>query len=268
MEGRYGWTTSFCELLYHRGSQHTEPETCPQAGIFSAIVTAFIIEGYKSLKPDFEEVAAALLIQISQQLPVMPNSTVTSGDAPPSALELDPFRRTSSALRVSVLWFLSVVLSLYSALAATLVKQWARNLQRQVGKGTLEAGARPYSRFYRAPLEIHRLSALVHTVQNLLHISVFLFLGGLFDFLLQIYAFAGYVILGVLSLGAGLYLTATIVGTLSCRSPYQTPLSAFFRCTLQILGLQQSQRSLNKRALRWLVDNSIDPAAGPAAVGD
>jgi len=37
-----------------------------QAGLFSATVTAFIIESYKNLKPDPGEMAVAILLHISR----------------------------------------------------------------------------------------------------------------------------------------------------------------------------------------------------------
>lgn len=88
-----------------------------QAGLFSASVTAFIIESYAGLSPDPSQQTIALLQQISQQL---------NGSPPQSqASTSDSFSPTSSTLRVNALWFLSLCLALTCALAAILVQQWS-----------------------------------------------------------------------------------------------------------------------------------------------
>jgi hypothetical protein len=88
-------------------------------------VTAFIIEGYKSLQPAPGDTTNALLTQISKQLSTIaqgsPASNVTS-----LAANQPPFHPTDSALRFNAFWFLSLAFSLSCALLATLVQQWSR----------------------------------------------------------------------------------------------------------------------------------------------
>lgn len=87
-----------------------------QAGLFSAIVTAMIVESYTNLMPDPNDRTVALLLQISMQL-----GGNTSAIAAPI---IGAFHPTPSALRVNMFWFLSLCLGLTCALAATLVQQW------------------------------------------------------------------------------------------------------------------------------------------------
>ncbi|KAJ7626876.1 hypothetical protein FB45DRAFT_835189 [Roridomyces roridus] len=54
------------------------------AGLFSAILTAFIIEGYKTLSPDTGDDTVALLTQISAQIAGIANSTQLSIPVPPA----------------------------------------------------------------------------------------------------------------------------------------------------------------------------------------
>jgi hypothetical protein len=98
-----------------------------QSGLFSASVTAFIIESYKNLKPDSGEATVALLAHISQQLAAASNGSHIN--AFPSH---NSFQPTSSTLRVNTFWFLSLTFSLTCALAATLVEQWARHYLREI----------------------------------------------------------------------------------------------------------------------------------------
>ncbi|KAH8982724.1 hypothetical protein EDB86DRAFT_2812012 [Lactarius hatsudake] len=87
------------------------------AGLFSATVAAFLIESYKKLSPDSGDTTNALLIHLSQQLVNISNGTpLTSVVAQGS----QPFKPTASAVRVNMMWFLSLVLSLTSGLSASI----------------------------------------------------------------------------------------------------------------------------------------------------
>jgi hypothetical protein len=80
-----------------------------KTGLFSATVAAFIIESYQNLSPDSSDTTNALLTQISQQLVNISNGTPLTSVAAQSS---QPFKPTASAVRVNVLWFLSLILSL------------------------------------------------------------------------------------------------------------------------------------------------------------
>ena len=93
--------------------------TGSKTGLFSAIVGAFIIEFYKKLSSDPGDQTAALLQQISLQLPNSPNSTNLNTANRPSS-------PGTTMVWVNTLWLISLVLSLTCALIATLLQQWAR----------------------------------------------------------------------------------------------------------------------------------------------
>jgi len=90
-------------------------------GLFAATVAAFIIDGYKYLIRNSSDTTNQLLAQISQQL-----SATATGSAPPPSFSLPTFHVPAPMLRVNILWFLSLFLSVTCALGATLVQQWAR----------------------------------------------------------------------------------------------------------------------------------------------
>ncbi|KAJ7829458.1 hypothetical protein B0H13DRAFT_1655736, partial [Mycena leptocephala] len=93
------------------------------AGLFSASLTAFIIESYKTLIPDSGDSTMRLLAQISQQLAAAANGTTFQGPLPPHT----HFSPPTSSLVCNALWFISLGLSLTCALIATLLEQWARD---------------------------------------------------------------------------------------------------------------------------------------------
>ncbi|KAJ7192358.1 hypothetical protein GGX14DRAFT_480223 [Mycena pura] len=87
------------------------------SGLFSASLTAFLIESYKKLVPDAGDMTVILLSQISQQLSASPQLPDASAA---------PFTVLTSSLVCNAFWFVSLGLSLTCALLATLVEQWAR----------------------------------------------------------------------------------------------------------------------------------------------
>lgn len=118
-----------------------------QSGLFSASVTAFIIESYKQLSVDSGDTTVALLVQISQQLAAASNGTYAIAASPPKS-----FQPSLSTLRVNAFLFLSLFFGLACALAATLVQQWARNYLQAIDrrtaphrKGTTNSACKYYS---------------------------------------------------------------------------------------------------------------------------
>ncbi|KAJ6551290.1 hypothetical protein B0H19DRAFT_1263959 [Mycena capillaripes] len=98
------------------------------AGLFSATVTGFLIESYKSLNADPGDAVVRLLTQISRQLDAMNNGT---GGSVTSRLPAS-FAPSASSLICNTLWFISLGLSLSCALIAILLGQWARDFVHKV----------------------------------------------------------------------------------------------------------------------------------------
>ncbi|TDL16748.1 hypothetical protein BD410DRAFT_683947, partial [Rickenella mellea] len=91
------------------------------AALFSASVTAFVIESYKTLVQDSGDVTVDVLLQISRQL-----ANVTE-----EPIRMRPsFQPDSTDIAINIFWFLSLAFSLACALAAVLVRQWARQYLR------------------------------------------------------------------------------------------------------------------------------------------
>lgn len=94
------------------------------AGLFSAVLTAFIIESYKTLQVDPADATVQLLQQISMQL----NSFAVNGNYINATIPLpstsEPFTPAPSAVRINGFWFASLILSLIAASFSMLVKGW------------------------------------------------------------------------------------------------------------------------------------------------
>ncbi|KAJ7600227.1 hypothetical protein C8J56DRAFT_999642 [Mycena floridula] len=90
------------------------------AGLFSAVVTAFVIESYQWLSEDPSEKTVRLLSQLAEHL----GTTNISQD------DQIPFTVDARSIRINSFWFLSLLLALSAASAGILAKQWLREYRR------------------------------------------------------------------------------------------------------------------------------------------
>ncbi|KAI0062720.1 hypothetical protein BV25DRAFT_1779396, partial [Artomyces pyxidatus] len=194
-------------------------------GLFGAIVAAFIIKSYKQLQPDTGGTRVALVVQISQQIAADPDETQVPQ---PISLNSTSFRPSSSALRVNILWFLSLALSLSCALSATLMQQWARryisNTQDSQRAGAPQRQGLIHAHLFIG-LQTFRFNEAVEAFPTLLHASVVLSFVGLLDFLFSIDTAVAYVLLAFVIMCAVIYLGLTLLPLAWPNSPYPTPLS-------------------------------------------
>ncbi|KAH9169500.1 hypothetical protein EDB89DRAFT_1804312, partial [Lactarius sanguifluus] len=196
-------------------------------GLFSATVAAFIIEGYKNLSPDSSNTTNALLTQISGQLANISTGTPLTSVTGQS-LGSHPFNPTASAIRVNVLWFLSLVLSLNCALSATLMQQWARRYQELTQRrNAVHRRGRMQAYISDGMSRFKILAQAVVPISTLLHISVFLFFAGLVEFLFPIYTTVAYTTLVCIGMSAFPYAILTILPSVYFNCPYGTPMSGF-----------------------------------------
>jgi len=193
--------------------------TNSKTAIFSATVSAFIIESYKKLSPDSGDQTVFLLGQISQQLSGLANGTTVQPQLYPSSSP------STSIICVNGLWLLSLVLSTTSALFATMTQQWARRyLQLPQIAGVPSKRARVRSYLFLGTLQ-YAMYRAVETAPTLLHLSVFLFNIGLVIFFSTIYRTMAIILFVSVALFGVAYFTVTILPCLDRICPYCTPMS-------------------------------------------
>ncbi|KAI0716819.1 hypothetical protein C8Q76DRAFT_673163, partial [Earliella scabrosa] len=150
------------------------------AGLFSAVLTAFIIESYPLLQAAPSDTTLAVLRQISAQLnsfsidPPFANSTRT---AQPLINDQSTFDPPLSAVWLNSLWFASLVFSLASASVALIVKQWLRHATLGLSGTSREVARR--RQYHLSGLLKWHVGTIVATLPILLQIALFLFLIGL-----------------------------------------------------------------------------------------
>ncbi|KAH9030764.1 hypothetical protein EDB85DRAFT_1402900 [Lactarius pseudohatsudake] len=189
-------------------------------GLFAAALATFVIDSYKSLLPDTGSNTVAILTQISQQLS---NGSQTSAQAyvAPSS----PFKPSTSAVWVNALWFLSLVISLFCALLATLQQHWARRYLRLTQPQCAVHKRARLRSFFAEGVERFHLAFAVEAIPALLHISVFLFLTGLVISLFTIHHTIAYIILAATVTGGIVYTMITVMPVFCHNSPYHSPFS-------------------------------------------
>ncbi|KAJ7644704.1 hypothetical protein FB45DRAFT_298924, partial [Roridomyces roridus] len=193
------------------------------AGLFSASLTAFIIESYPTLVPDSGDATVLLLAQISQQLAAAANGSTAQLPAP-----LPPFSPPTTSLVCNTFWFISLGFSLSCALIATLVEQWARDfLHKADMRSAPGVRARIFSFLYYG-LKEFSMHKVVDVIPLLLHASLFLFFAGLVAFLIPINIPMAAVAACMLACITVVYSTLTILPLHYLDCPYRTPLSEAF----------------------------------------
>lgn len=156
------------------------PHILRQAGLFSAVLTAFNVQSYQLLQPQPTDPTLAVLERISAQLTSFSVNPSFLNSTQPALSEDEvnpPFRAPASAVWINTLWFSSLVCSLASASIALMVKQWLHELSVGVS-GTSRESAR--IRQYRVnSLRRWRVGGIVIVIPILLQIALVLFLTGL-----------------------------------------------------------------------------------------
>ncbi|KAI3614343.1 hypothetical protein WG66_000277 [Moniliophthora roreri] len=175
------------------------------AGLFSAVVTAFVIESYQWLSEDPTDTTVAILVQISMQLN-------TSQSIIPERVQFEP---DASSIRINCFWFLSLVFSLTSALFGLLCKQWLREHQRDPLTRT-PAQALALRQLRRDSLERWGVSSFLSALPILLEVALLLFFVGVLDLLWNRQSRIPFAICSVaVILSAGSYLVTAFLPTLA-----------------------------------------------------
>ena len=168
------------------------------------------------LTPDPVYRTNVLLAHISHQLA---NASI------PAIHASDPYVPTGAAIRVNVTWFLSLVLSIASAINATLFQQWSRRYL-ELTRHRVAPHKRARTRAYMFNgIASFKMSRAVKAMPIFLHSSIFLFFVGLIDFLFLNNNTVAIYILVFVSVFSSAYTALTLLPNLYLNCPYSTPVS-------------------------------------------
>ncbi|KAJ7839830.1 hypothetical protein B0H14DRAFT_3869615 [Mycena olivaceomarginata] len=225
------------------------------AGLFSASLTAFLIESYKTLSVDSEDLTVQLLTQISGQLAASANGTAFR--APP----FTSFTPATTSLLCNALWFLSLGFSLTCALIATLVQQWAREfLHKAEMRSAPLVRARVFSYLYYG-LKRFQMYSVVEIIPLLLHASLLLFFGGLVAFLIPVNSIMTWICATILFVVGSVYSLVTVLPLWCMDCPYRTPLSIGFWRLMRTVRRFWPQRNSQENNTAQLAGRNDDSRA-------
>ncbi|KAJ3473431.1 hypothetical protein NLI96_g13002 [Meripilus lineatus] len=225
-EDANAWTELSDTLTKHDGDQskahYQNIDTLlVLSGLFSAVVTTLLVEANHRLQQDPADTTAQLLLQISMQLSSL---SINSGFInstyilPPSI----PFSPPTSAVAISVLWSMSLVLSLITASLGMLVKQWLREYH---SKANVSPEKCCQIRMFRAPgLRKYKVAEIADFLPILLQIALILFFVGLILSYRSIHTTIATVVSILIAIWLSFIIGTTLLPIFSPSCPYKTPL--------------------------------------------
>src|ERR1700722_15515461 len=162
-----------------------------QAGLFFAILVAFLVDNRKGSQGDLlEEINNNLLRGLIQEFN---NSSNPTGSSIPS-----PFQPPTLSEVVNVCWFTGLIISLASAFGIIIVMGWVTGYPPESSVGDVTMACDHLSRKYKA--QKYRLKRIIEILPQLLLISFFLFLLGVI-FLLAENDVINVIVVSLLTLG-------------------------------------------------------------------
>ena len=192
-----------------------------QAGLFSAVTSAFIIEVNSQLQPDPNEETAALLRILIYKV----DNTTFGDDVPPVPQWLGP---PPMIVQVQAILYASLATSLFSAFLAMLGKQWLnRYISTGVRGGAIECG-RDRQRKLNGVITWY-FEYVMESLPLMLQAALLLLGCALCQYLWGINITIASVVLCVTSFGLIFYSFIVAAGAASESCPYQTPGSRVLR---------------------------------------
>ncbi|VDC04365.1 unnamed protein product [Peniophora sp. CBMAI 1063] len=199
------------------------------AGIFAAIVSAFLIESYKSLKPD----TGAQTVFILEQILVGRDSNTTGTLAP----NPPPFHVSETDVLVNTLWFAGLVISLMAALLATLYQEWIRQFlkaENRTSDETVEEHSLRHLSIY-VGARWYGLDLVAPCIVGMMHFAVALFFYGMHLFLSNIHPQPAWWTTRLILAGTIVYVAGSFIPLFDATCFYRTPLTSFAARLIVIL---------------------------------
>jgi hypothetical protein len=257
-----------------------------QAGLFSGVLTAFIIDRYQNLQQSPALQSAFLLQQSTTLLNQISHQLSSLGAQFPANLSLPGYTVNPSAsdVRVNTYWFMSLVCSLSAALLATLVQRWARDYMHIFSRYSHPLKIARIRQYLYDGVKFWRMRAIAEAVPGLIHISLFLFFTGLADFLFTTHSTVGKFTIIPIAFSVITYTISTILPIIKPQTPYRTsftglawfiaqcspfkryhkdrngvlkPLSLYMTDGQMQLAMEtnEAREGRDDRAIRWLINN-------------
>ncbi|KAJ7592117.1 hypothetical protein C8J56DRAFT_1131606 [Mycena floridula] len=212
------------------------------AGLFSAVVTTFVVQTSQALQPNYAMITASLMTEmVNLQRAMLAGNTTT---VPHSLVDIHSMTTSSLDIWVNAFWFASLSFALGAALMSVLVKQW---LQHYTSALTGTPRERVVIRQFRfLGLSKWKVPVIIGLLPLLLHIALLLFFAGLVVFLGPMNQPLAIMVACIAGFSFIVYSVANILPLLFIDCPYKNPLSDY------IYFLGQSLRFTYEKTLRGI----------------
>ncbi|KAG8776765.1 hypothetical protein FRC12_000708 [Ceratobasidium sp. 428] len=243
------------------------------ATLFSAILTAFIIESKHLLEQDSADLTVTLLLAIAQSQQRMEQNMPKT--LPP--IERPPFSVPVSARWINGLWYTSLALSLSAALIALLAKEWLSSFISSRPRSPREYAL---SRQMKSQgISQRKALHIINLLPTMLHFSLLLFSLGLVVYLWTLDSGAAIAVAAITTSTALFYLVTAALGAIYSTCPFDTQVSKYIHILLVRLSTGASPTFVGPPdakaedfttdneldALKWLAEKARDPVIGDCA---
>jgi hypothetical protein len=209
--------------------------TSGQAGLFAAILTAFLIESRKELEEDPQQ---ELLKGILRTLQAVHNLS--------ESVDPVPFEPEPVFININGLWFSSLGLTLSSALGAVLAKGWISKYSSTSLRKTSKDAC---SRMLRSTrIREWGVGGIITTISLLIQIALLLFFIGLGYLLWDTPNKIKLVIVTLMSITGLFYVVTTFLSMVFPACPLQTPLTIWQREIAPTNSIDSAGRSTPPRS--------------------
>ncbi|PBK93026.1 hypothetical protein ARMGADRAFT_1102628 [Armillaria gallica] len=199
-----------------------------QAGLFSAVVTTFVVQASESLKPDFAQISPLFIVELIAVQRATAKGTPV--DDVPMMEAFNTFSPDNLDVWTHNLWFTSLLLSLITALVAVLAKQWMHHYDVSSTSGSARERAR-LRQFRYTALRKWQVPMIIGCFPVLLHLSLAIFLIGLILSLLSLQLRILYIVASISGIVYLFYAVSSLLPIAYPQCPYKTPLS-YILCQL------------------------------------
>lgn len=197
--------------------------------MFSAVLTAFLIESYKTLQIDSSATSVSILRQIALQTSgyTVSDGNINSIYALTSSIASsnpeNTYTPSLAAIRVNVLWFAALILSLSTASFAILIKQWLREyLSGEYTSGQARLRVRQFRHPGLADWKVFEIAAVLPLIVQL---ALGCFLLGLCFFTWSVHISVGLTSIPLVAGWATLFWATVIAPLFSPRCPFKMTLT-------------------------------------------
>uniref|UniRef100_D8Q5E5 DUF6535 domain-containing protein n=1 Tax=Schizophyllum commune (strain H4-8 / FGSC 9210) TaxID=578458 RepID=D8Q5E5_SCHCM len=194
------------------------------AGLFSGVVTTFVSESSQALNPDYAQISASLLFELTRMQRAM-SSGLPITEVPRSQYSMNSETQNTSDVWVNGLWLTSLVFALATAFITVLAKQWLQHYASATG-GSLRD--RAYVRQYRLwSFTRWNVPFIIDFLPILLNIALLLFLAGLAVYVAPMNASIAHTIISFTALIFLAYAVTIILPIWVPHCAYKTSISDY-----------------------------------------